>query len=80
MGQKRNDYNNCIKVVKPVEAACPWPRAPEVPCFPPAPVLEPLGRGCWMKLTWVINSEKPDIRCGYTINSRELRNCLERIR
>jgi hypothetical protein len=41
-----------LQVVIPVEARCPNPKAPD-PGFmrKPAPVLEPLGRSFWMKLT-----------------------------
>ena len=46
-----DNHQNRRKVVRPVDACCPRPRAPETPSAPPAPVVEPFGRGCWMKLT-----------------------------
>jgi hypothetical protein len=40
-----------LKVVRPVDALWPIPRAPELVLRKPEPVLEPGGRGFWMKLT-----------------------------
>lgn len=57
----RHNYDNQIvylQVVKPVEARCPIPKAPD-PGFlkKPAPVFDPGGRGFWMKLTTICVSD-----------------------
>jgi hypothetical protein len=78
MAKRCYNYHNCTKVVRPVEICCPWPRAPETLSFPPAPVLEPLGRGCWMKLTYKTDLNKLDQNRRCNNDAKKLRCCLQK--
>lgn len=40
-----------LQRVNAVDVCCPWPKAPEVPYHPPAPVRDPAGLLLWIKLT-----------------------------